>query len=72
MLKKLKEQGITILVSTPYMDEASLVRPGSADAESERSVTINTPEGVIDDFDKPLLAVKADDMLQLVERSESV
>ena len=25
MLKRLKEQGISILVSTPYMDEASLV-----------------------------------------------
>jgi ABC-type multidrug transport system ATPase subunit len=65
MLKRLKEQGITILVSTSYMDEASLcdrvalIQLGSI-------LSINTPQGIIDEFVKPLLAVKADNMLHLL------
>jgi len=31
MLKKLRDQGITIIVSTPYMDEAAFVRQSSPD-----------------------------------------
>jgi ABC-2 type transport system ATP-binding protein len=65
MLKRLKEQGITILVSTSYMDEASLcdrvalIQLGSI-------LSINTPQGIINGFDKPLIAVKADNMLHLL------
>jgi ABC-type multidrug transport system ATPase subunit len=65
MLKRLKDQGITILVSTSYMDEASLcdrvalIQLGSI-------LSINTPQGIIDEFDKPLIAVKADNMLHLL------
>ena len=65
MLKRLKEQGITILVSTSYMDEASLcdrvalIQLGSI-------LSINTPQGIINGFDKPLIAVKADNMIHLL------
>ncbi len=65
MLKRLKEQGITILVSTPYMDEAAmcdrvaLVQAGSI-------MSINSPAGIIREFTNPLLAVKADNMLHLL------
>ena len=66
MLARLKEQGITILVSTPYMDEASLCDRVTL-LQNGHILGINTPEGVIDSFDKPLLAVKSSRMLPLLE-----
>lgn len=65
MLKRLKEQGITILVSTPYMDEASLC-DRVALIQSGAILSINTPEGIVNEFGKQLLAVKADNMLHLL------
>ncbi|MBL7741015.1 MAG: ABC transporter ATP-binding protein [Chitinophagaceae bacterium] len=67
MLKKLKEQGITILVSTPYMDEAGLC-DRVALIQSGKIMTINTPEGIVNAFGKKLLAVKSDNMLQLLNK----
>jgi ABC-type multidrug transport system ATPase subunit len=58
MLSRLKEQGITILVSTPYMDEAvlcdrvALIQEGSI-------LRIDTPEAITRSFPKPVFAVKA-------------
>ena len=66
MLKGLKAQGITILVSTPYMDEASLC-DRVALLQKGKILSINTPEGVVNDFKKPLLAIKADAMLPLLQ-----
>jgi ABC-2 type transport system ATP-binding protein len=57
MLKKLKQQGITIMVSTPYMDEVilcdriALVRNGSI-------LAIDTPEKIRSSFPSQLYAVK--------------
>ncbi len=65
MLKKLKRQGITILVSTPYMDEAGLC-DRVALMQNGRLLSINTPAGIIDEFKNPLLAAKRNDMLQLL------
>lgn len=65
MLKRLKEQGITILVSTPYMDEASLC-DRVALMQSGKVLSINTPKGIINEFGKPLLALRAQDMLALL------
>lgn len=66
MLKGLKEQGITILVSTPYMDEASLC-DRIALIQNGHILSINTPEGIIENFPKPLWAVKSANMLRLLE-----
>jgi ABC-2 type transport system ATP-binding protein len=66
MLGRLKMQGITILVSTPYMDEASLC-DRVALIQNGEILAINTPQGVIDSFDKTLLAVKSRRMLPLLE-----
>jgi len=66
MLKRLKEQGITILVSTPYMDEAGLC-DRVALLQSGKILSINTPRGVIDGFGKTLLAVKSNNMLRLLD-----
>lgn len=70
MLQRLKAQDITILVSTPYMDEASLC-DRVALIQNGELLSINTPEGVIDDFDKALLAVKSKRMMPLLEDLKS-
>lgn len=61
MLQKLKSKGITIVVSTPYMDEAmmcdriAMIQKGSI-------MTIDTPKGIIDKMPQKIFAVKADNM----------
>jgi ABC-type multidrug transport system ATPase subunit len=65
MLQSLKKQGITILVSTPYMDEASLC-DRVALVQSGRLLSLDTPEGVIQAFGKPLLAVRCSQMYPLL------
>src|SRR5678810_505578 len=65
MLKGLKRQGITILVSTPYMDEAGLC-DRVALIQNGKILSINTPQGIVDDFSKPLWAVKSSRMLSLL------
>jgi ABC-type multidrug transport system ATPase subunit len=65
MLKRLKEQNITILVSTPYMDEASLC-DRVALLQSGKILSINTPGGIIDEFKKPIIAARASNMLHLL------
>jgi ABC-2 type transport system ATP-binding protein len=65
MLKRLKEQGITILVSTPYMDEAGLC-DRVALLQTGKILSINTPRGIIDEFKKPIVAVRASNMLHLL------
>jgi len=58
MLKRLKAEGITILVSTPYMDEArlcdriALIQKGSI-------LSIDTPEGIVEQFPGDLYGVTA-------------
>lgn len=65
MLKRLKEQNITILVSTPYMDEATLC-DRIALIQNGNILSINTPENIINEFGEPLWAVKTDNMLKLL------
>jgi ABC-2 type transport system ATP-binding protein len=65
MLKKLKTQGITILVSTPYMDEAAMCDKVAL-IQSGSILSINTPAGVIGEFGKTLVAAKNPEMLQLL------
>jgi len=65
MLRKLKTQGISILVSTPYMDEAGLC-DRVALIQSGKILSIDTPGGVVKAFGKKLFAVKSSDMLHLL------
>ncbi len=65
MLGRLKQQGITILVSTPYMDEASLC-DRVAFMQDGRIMAINTPSGITRLFTKPLFAVRARDKHRLI------
>lgn len=67
MLRGLRDKGISILVSTPYMDEAALC-DRVALIQKGKILSINTPGGVVNDFNRPLLAAKAANMLQLLTR----
>jgi len=67
MLRRLKEQGITILVSTPYMDEASLC-DRVALIQKGKIMSIDTPQAVVNAFPYPLLAVKSEHMLPLLHQ----
>lgn len=65
MLGRLKKQGITIVVSTPYMDEAvlcdriGLIREG-------QFMSIATPEEIINSYQEILWAVHSDKMSTLL------
>ena len=65
MLARLKEQGITILVSTPYMDEASLC-DRVALIQKGKILTVNQPENIVANYNKPLLAVRSKEMYRLI------
>ncbi|CAN5521511.1 hypothetical protein BH10BAC2_BH10BAC2_24760 [soil metagenome] len=65
MLKRLKEQGITILVSTPYMDEASLC-DRVALMQAGKILTAGTPEKITNGFKQKIFAIKASNMYQLL------
>jgi drug efflux transport system ATP-binding protein len=65
MLHRLKEQGISILVSTSYMDEA-----GSCDRvallQNGKVLGIDTPDGIRKGFGRELWAVKVKEMYRLL------
>jgi ABC-type multidrug transport system ATPase subunit len=65
MLKRLKAQGISILVSTPYMDEANLC-DRIALIQSGKILEIDTPQNIINRFNKNLYAVKSKNMFKLL------
>jgi ABC-2 type transport system ATP-binding protein len=65
MLRRLKGQGITILVSTPYMDEASLC-DRIALIQNGRFLDIDTPAGVVGKYGKELFAVRGPGMSKLL------
>jgi ABC-type multidrug transport system ATPase subunit len=64
MLKRLKTQGITILVSTPYMDEATLC-DRIALIQNGQFLKIDTPQQIIGQFNQTLWAVSSDRMSKL-------
>ena len=65
MLKNLKQQGITILVSTPYMDEAAMC-DRVALMQSGKIMSIDTPENIIKQFKKPMWSIRSDEMYRLL------
>jgi ABC-type multidrug transport system ATPase subunit len=58
LLGELKASGMTILVSTPYMDEADRC-DRVALMQSGRVLAVDTPTAIAQSFDRPLLAVRA-------------
>ncbi len=65
LLKNLQHQGITIVVSTPYMDEANLC-DRVALMQDGKIMDIDTPKGITQKFSKPLWAIIAADMYKLM------
>ncbi len=64
-LSNLKKGGMTILISTPYMDEASrcdrigLIQQGNF-------LMVDTPQAITSSFKDPLIAVRADNIPKLL------
>lgn len=69
MLQLLKAEGITIIVSTPYMDEATLCDQVALIQEG-KILGIDTPKNIIQSFDKAIYAIKSPNMLQLLKQLE--
>ena len=66
MLKRLKEQGITIVVATPYMDEASLC-DRIALMQNGKILKINTPKQICQDYPKDLFKIKTENIPALLK-----
>lgn len=65
MLKKLKEQNITILVSTPYMDEATLC-DRIALIQNGAFLEVETPQAIINQYSETLWSVQSNNMYKLL------
>lgn len=66
MLKRLQQKGITMLVSTPYMDEAALC-DRIALIQNGKILKIDTPEEIVKHYPKKLYNVSSDTMYALIE-----
>lgn len=66
MLKDLKKQGITILVSTPYMDEATLC-DRIALIQKGKILSIDTPSNITKKYERKLFAAKSSSMYRLLK-----
>ncbi len=66
MLANLKKQGITIIVSTPYMDEAGLCDK-IALIQDGVFLKIDTPENIIGDFESTIWSVTGLNMSKLLK-----
>ena len=66
MLKRLKQQGITIIVSTPYMDEAGLCDRISL-MQQGKLLSTGTPNEITAAFKQNILGIKANNMHQLLK-----
>lgn len=66
MLKKLQTKGITILVSTPYMDEAMLCNRVAL-MQKGKVLDVDTPQKLIENYDRKLYAIRSDDMHRLIQ-----
>lgn len=66
MLKRLQKKGITILVSTPYMDEAALC-DRIALIQDGKILQIDTPKAIVNKFPKTIYNVGANNMYKLIK-----
>ena len=77
MLKKLQQKGITIVVSTPYMDEATLC-DRVALIQKGIILDVDSPQRIIEKFPRKIIQVHSGEMYRLIndlrdfEKAESV
>jgi ABC-2 type transport system ATP-binding protein len=71
LLKALKEKDVTILVSTPYMDEAELC-DRVALIQKGRILKINTPQGIVEEFDKTLYKISSNEVYGVLKALSQV
>jgi ABC-2 type transport system ATP-binding protein len=65
MLQNLKEQGISIMVSTPYMDEAIMCDKIALVANGN-FLKVNTPQGIINEYPSKIYSIKSNLMHKLL------
>jgi len=65
MLKRLQQKGITILVSTPYMDEAALC-DRIALIQNGKILQMDTPQAIVKHYPKQIYNVRANNTYQLL------
>ena len=65
MLRRLQQKGITILVSTPYMDEAAMC-DRIALIQDGKILKIDTPSKISKHYPKKIYDINADDMYNLI------
>lgn len=66
MLDRLKAHGITIIVSTPYMDEASRCERIALIQEG-RILSVDSPSAIVEGYQEPLYAVRAEAFYQSLQ-----
>jgi ABC-2 type transport system ATP-binding protein len=71
MLIRLKEKGISILVSTPYMDEA-LMCDRVALIQKGAILSVDTPRGIISGYSRVLYSVRSSDLYRLMQDLRSL
>lgn len=71
MLRQLRKAGITIMISTSYMDEAELCER-IALINKGKILQVDTPQALVSALDERLYAVSATEMFPLLERLRSL
>ncbi len=65
LLKKMQKRGITIVVSTPYMDEAALC-DRVALMQKGNILSVDTPDNIVSQYKGNLYSVKTNNMYSLI------
>lgn len=69
ILRSIKQQGISVMVSTPYMDEATLC-DRIALMQDGQIMRMDTPQNIIRDFNGHLVTLQTPDIFQLLKVME--
>ena len=69
ILRSIKQQGISVMVSTPYMDEATLC-DRIALMQDGRIMRMDTPKNIVRDFNGHLVTLQTPDIFQLLKVME--